>query len=116
MTFREWYYTKATEAERIEAQEVARKTAGIDPDFQLRRRTEYKLKKLCTGKGWTIEKDPTCFYLRWRVVPTESDTVLQFGSSEEAHQFCREEKRTVADWLRTIEPIWLMVEGRAVMI
>jgi hypothetical protein len=117
MTFRYWFYNVATEVERAEAKRLGEETECLEADRKLRRRTAFKLGKLCTGKGWTIEQDPTCFYMRWRVVPAKAGELLQFADAESALAFAREEKKTVADWLQTIAANWLvMPNGKAVLL
>ena len=116
-TFKDWYYNIATAEERAEAREVGVRTAGMDGDRMVRERTAFKLRKLCIGRGWTIEQDNSWRWMRWRVVPAKGDELMQFADAESALVFARDESKTVANWLRTIVSAYLvMPDGKAVLL
>lgn len=110
MTFSDWYYNRATAEERAECREMAERTKELPPMQRLRERTRYKLQKLLKGKGGTVVTDTSHGYMKWRITEAEDTTEeMQFGSVGEALTFCREETQTVADWLGSIVPVWLVL-------
>ena len=110
MTFSDWYYNRATAEERAECREMAERTKELPPMQRLRERTRYKLQKLLKGKGGTVVTDTSHGYMKWRITEAEDTTEeMQFGSVGEALAFCREETQTVADWLGSIVPVWLVL-------
>ena len=117
MTFKDWFYRVATEEEKAVVRRVAIETEGLEPYDRLRKRTRCKLQMLCHGRGLTIDRDTATGHLRWRVKAAEPWDEMQFGTVEEAVAFAKEEARTVADWLGSIVPGWLVLpDGKAVWL
>jgi len=110
MNWKDWYYGEATEEEREEVRKVAQETAELPEGERLRKRTLFKIGKLCRNKGLTVvaESHPKWHYVRWVVKRAIGGEAMQFGDAEEAEVFCREEKKAVAVWLKSIEAIWLV--------